>query len=560
MDEFGQGSSGGARLPFAPNAKWTLCWELLFLIAEALYHDGLSGYEVSSSILKGFAPTSIRTQRLAQYAYAPSHRYASLRYHVLDREDSERFPHAVIENATVLGSVYAVVYAASVFEDRARSGRATLELTTHVQYTDPVLEIDGRSAFHKTSILEANFWIYSCKFPNGVLSPGYAYSRATFKGFSEPTGEQVEARYKLRDHSRTLDPEANRRENSVNGIHIRCPIPRNMVLARDGTDHSEIKVELLVTTPRGPAADVPVRVAISKIQQEERRNVTVCSQPMYNADDMEEKHPGVIRTWLWYHLEFLKVDRFQIYDLDSSFGKYFGEFSDRVDYVPNWSSRFIREDIFPSECWYCTEFVAYDHCIFTNRGVSEWVLRLHSTDEYLAPPPSLAQAYLESVQDTTRAQTDADMITVSHLISTMQSQHPTTGALYLNRVNFGVGFEGECCAVPNFGANKSHPGVFSTNESFLLAHTYRSDDWFRDYPTYICRPTATEFATNHQAITHFYDAQSLETDVESEWHAVHFQDVYGVRCNMLDNPVSICRTHTNEMRFVKRRLDEWRYR
>lgn len=124
-----------------------------------------------------------------------------------------------------------------------------------------------------------------------------------------------------------------------------------------------------------------------------RRRLTACTGVLFNADLRlpGKLGPLLIDQWLAYH-ELLGVDRFAVYDSDGSAARGVAALQARVGaaadvvYFPRWPSRLsgkmqsISED---ADCRHCASAQAEVHCLFASRGVSDWVVTLHSFDTYL---------------------------------------------------------------------------------------------------------------------------------------------------------------------------------
>eukprot|EP00439_Symbiodinium_sp_Y106_P055982 s240_g7.t2 len=123
------------------------------------------------------------------------------------------------------------------------------------------------------------------------------------------------------------------------------------------------------------------------------RRLTVCSGVMFNAGQRIPEFPGgssLLRQWLDFHEE-LGVDHFVLYDSDGSAAPEVEGRQGKVTYFPQWPSRLsakLGEISVTPHCRHCLSVLAEAHCLFRNRGLSSWVITLHSFDAYLAPAPS----------------------------------------------------------------------------------------------------------------------------------------------------------------------------
>ncbi|CAJ1393024.1 unnamed protein product [Effrenium voratum] len=126
----------------------------------------------------------------------------------------------------------------------------------------------------------------------------------------------------------------------------------------------------------------------------ERRRLTVCSGVMFNAgQEIPGLFPPLLEQWLAYHEE-LGVDHFALYDSDGSahFAARPRQQRGQVSYFPNWPqslSAKLGAISRQSHCRHCLSALAEAHCLWSQRGRSDWVLTLHSFDAFLAPARSL---------------------------------------------------------------------------------------------------------------------------------------------------------------------------
>eukprot|EP00931_Biecheleriopsis_adriatica_P046040 TRINITY_DN26408_c0_g1_i1.p1 TRINITY_DN26408_c0_g1~~TRINITY_DN26408_c0_g1_i1.p1 ORF type:complete len:773 (+),score=124.46 TRINITY_DN26408_c0_g1_i1:49-2367(+) len=121
------------------------------------------------------------------------------------------------------------------------------------------------------------------------------------------------------------------------------------------------------------------------------RGLTVCSEVLYNLTGPYKS--VLVQHWLEYH-RMIGVDHFVLYDRDGSlqqsrvleayilsgFVTYFPRFS-------GWALSRHHDEIhagpgLPSHA--APDAQAASHCLFSQRGLSEWVAFLHSPDEYLS--------------------------------------------------------------------------------------------------------------------------------------------------------------------------------
>lgn len=107
---------------------------------------------------------------------------------------------------------------------------------------------------------------------------------------------------------------------------------------------------------------------------------------------MSEELPFVLEDWLSYHLEYLGFDHGEIYDVDGSFAEALEPWArssswrkSSLAYHKAWPGRLssVLEALSKKQP-YCTETLAYAHCLTKHRALSRWVALLHAPDEYLA--------------------------------------------------------------------------------------------------------------------------------------------------------------------------------
>ncbi|CAK8997191.1 Uncharacterized protein SCF082_LOCUS5116 [Durusdinium trenchii] len=149
--------------------------------------------------------------------------------------------------------------------------------------------------------------------------------------------------------------------------------------------------ELVVKLETGDwkAPDIP----LCKLQSEGHQfRLTVCSGVMFNAGQ-QMAGSSLLQQWLAYH-QAMGVDHFALYDSDGSAAEIQQVFSvsadAQVSYFPLWPSHLSEKlgTISRTEhCRHCLSVVAEAHCLWSQRGRSDWVITLHSFDAYLAPAP-----------------------------------------------------------------------------------------------------------------------------------------------------------------------------
>ncbi|CAE8687386.1 unnamed protein product [Polarella glacialis] len=120
-------------------------------------------------------------------------------------------------------------------------------------------------------------------------------------------------------------------------------------------------------------------------------NVSFCSQPLYNFQTLGQELPWVMEDWLEYHLGHFGFEHGEVYDIDGSFAQALEPWarasswrSTTLTYHRKWPSKLSSSlQEFSKDHPYCTETLAYAHCLTTHRALSSWVALLHAPDEYL---------------------------------------------------------------------------------------------------------------------------------------------------------------------------------
>ncbi|CAD7969573.1 unnamed protein product [Amoebophrya sp. A25] len=176
------------------------------------------------------------------------------------------------------------------------------------------------------------------------------------------------------------------------------------------------------------------------------RTMAVCSQVLYTLDN--ERGRSLLRQWLAYH-RLIGVGHFYLYDRDGSVAPFVEEERARtissqndssesnrefdITYFPNFSRHFLSEPQhlvqqenkpgLPSHA--APDAAAAAHCIFANRGISEFVAMLHSPDEYLSNSRGLR--HIEHVLAVLRQQR-VDVCDASQVYFVNQTRHFNTEA------------------------------------------------------------------------------------------------------------------------------------
>jgi len=154
-----------------------------------------------------------------------------------------------------------------------------------------------------------------------------------------------------------------------------------------------------------------------------RRQLTVCSNPRFNAAGLDRE----FREWIHYHL-LIGVDHVVLYDTDGTLEELARPYvnAGNVTYFARWTSLFgekhqrvLRGDfqLYPEtetsdddqvhatgiNNRYLFDPQAESHCVWLNRGRSEWVVVLHNYDEYLSSANGLRAGVRKEVLDALSA-------------------------------------------------------------------------------------------------------------------------------------------------------------
>ena len=119
--------------------------------------------------------------------------------------------------------------------------------------------------------------------------------------------------------------------------------------------------------------------------------ISFCSQPLYSFNSMSEEWPYLMEDWLAYHLDYLGFSHGDIYDVDGSFAPAMEPWTqsnswrkNTVSYFREWPKQLsVQLENISKAHPYCTEMLAYAHCLTSHAARSRWVALLHAPDEYL---------------------------------------------------------------------------------------------------------------------------------------------------------------------------------
>lgn len=186
------------------------------------------------------------------------------------------------------------------------------------------------------------------------------------------------------------------------------------------------------TTPPGTPPTPPGthqehrQASVRRSSSPYRYSFTACSQVLYKLDSPFAH--DLLRQWLRYHFK-IGVEHFFLYDRDGSVRSFLDTLEldepgtktllDRITYFPAFSHTVLRsaqhhavhkQHGLPSHAG--PDAAAASHCLFLNRGVSEWVFFVHAPDEFLSNTGGLK--HVDELLALLRAQ-NADMLDVSQV-------------------------------------------------------------------------------------------------------------------------------------------------
>lgn len=142
-------------------------------------------------------------------------------------------------------------------------------------------------------------------------------------------------------------------------------------------------LRLCAVRPGGPAAQpAPWQPAPSQLP---RLRLAACTAPLHHAERVHSLAPFAMEDWLNYH-RLIGVEHFTVYDSDGSYAPYLARFvaSGLVTYHGEWPQRLSpKVGLASGERPMLTEPQVLDHCVWSYRQVSRWVIVLHSFEEYL---------------------------------------------------------------------------------------------------------------------------------------------------------------------------------
>jgi len=158
---------------------------------------------------------------------------------------------------------------------------------------------------------------------------------------------------------------------------------------RAGTDNGGEAVPASAV-PGSAVPHLPRLALLAHAREPPPRLITVCTTVLFDAGrrlDGVGVGPPLLLQWLQYHM-MLGIDHFVVYDSDGSAAEIVAPHvaTGTITYFPKWPSRLSQklEDVSRTpHCRKCLSAQAEAHCLWLSRGLSRWVLSLHSFDAYL---------------------------------------------------------------------------------------------------------------------------------------------------------------------------------
>ncbi|CAE6961452.1 unnamed protein product [Symbiodinium natans] len=246
------------------------------------------------------------------------------------------------------------------------------------------------------------------------------------------------------------------------------------------------------------------------------RRLTVCTGVMFNAGQRIPEFPGsipLLRQWLDFHEE-LGVEHFVLYDSDGSAAPEADGRPGKVTYFPRWPSHLsakLGEISVTPHCRHCLSVLAEAHCLFNSRGLSNWVITLHSFDAYLAPTPSWGGHALGSL---------------GRILKELERNRPEIGVVPLAMIDFGGAPWNSSILLERFQMRAQQPVQ-------VLAEIGRGnprDDCWLNHPGVTLRNPENVWGV----LDHYARSAPGAMDVEMPHELLrvnHYVDIFGQRCS-----------------------------
>lgn len=138
-----------------------------------------------------------------------------------------------------------------------------------------------------------------------------------------------------------------------------------------------------------------------------RRLLTACTATLHGARRVHEAAPHAVEDWINYHI-LVGVEHFVVFDTDGSYEPYLRHFIARgeVTYHTRFPGKVAPKLAFltaglnyaKDQRPMVLEPHALDACVWENRQVSDWVIVIHSFEEYLHSPTMVRSAGMFNIR------------------------------------------------------------------------------------------------------------------------------------------------------------------
>eukprot|EP00927_Polykrikos_kofoidii_P044119 TRINITY_DN38178_c0_g1_i1.p1 TRINITY_DN38178_c0_g1~~TRINITY_DN38178_c0_g1_i1.p1 ORF type:complete len:897 (+),score=119.28 TRINITY_DN38178_c0_g1_i1:96-2786(+) len=170
---------------------------------------------------------------------------------------------------------------------------------------------------------------------------------------------------------------------------------RDAATSTDSSVDLPLVMEVSLSSPaKNGWSPEPFRICF-RPQQKPIRKLSACTATLHGADYVHKVMPFAIEDWINYH-QLIGVEHFTISDTDGSYEPYLRHFIEKgvVTYHSQFPSQVAlkfgefaagmknRRDRRPM----LLEAQSFDFCVWENRHVSEWVVAIHSFEEFLHSP------------------------------------------------------------------------------------------------------------------------------------------------------------------------------
>eukprot|EP00930_Biecheleria_cincta_P070142 TRINITY_DN57792_c0_g1_i1.p1 TRINITY_DN57792_c0_g1~~TRINITY_DN57792_c0_g1_i1.p1 ORF type:complete len:833 (+),score=125.05 TRINITY_DN57792_c0_g1_i1:129-2627(+) len=251
------------------------------------------------------------------------------------------------------------------------------------------------------------------------------------------------------------------------------------------------------------------------------RRLTVCTGMIFNGNlrlpGTPSDMPSLFEQWLLFHEE-VGVDHFWVYDSDGSAASTVLPIVKRgkISYFPHWPaqrSRKLGEISIAPHCRHCLSVLAESHCLWANRGLSQWVITLHSFDAYLA----VTQNWAAPV---------ANGAALSRPLDVLETRRKEIGTVAIAMIDFGGPPVNSSWLVERF----QHRAIEPVQVLAEIGRGNPRDDCWLNHPGVTLRnPNNVWGVYDHYARSH---AGSLDVEIPFQLLRVnHYVDTFSERCS-----------------------------